>query len=38
MAITRGDKLRKEMKDKGLKVPHGYTVAVRKKTKSKSKK
>jgi hypothetical protein len=38
MALTRSKKLQNDMKEKGLKLPHGYTVAVRKKVKSKSKK
>jgi hypothetical protein len=33
MGITRSEKLKKEMKEKGLKLPHGYTVSVRKKIK-----
>jgi hypothetical protein len=38
MGLTRSKKLQNEMKEKGLKLPHGYTVTVRKKTKSKTKK
>ena len=38
MALTRSKKLQKDMKEKGLKLPHGYTVQVRKKTKTKTKK
>jgi hypothetical protein len=35
MAQTRSEKLRKEMQAKNLRLPHGYTVVVRKRKKSK---